>query len=285
MEGDSQTSGVGRGCVGARRAEPRTGRVREVETGPRPGRRPGRPAQTAMATLGPASQGLLQGDAGMAAATASAEDAAPLPRSKGIYLCDLRPGISEAELAQVFSQYGDIVSMCQADPAPDEGVLIEYATYEAAEEAQSTVNLAAFRGRTCRCMLVSALEVIRHTMATGQRVVIEDADPALELSGLWAVFGLFGQVLDCNLRHVEGQSSVGFAHFLHLKDAQRAIEVLAGMQIGENVVKLRPFRWDDAALFSGARHAAPAPPRAAYNPYSDAYSDALGGAPVLDLPQ
>lgn len=190
-----------------------------------------------------------------------------LPLSTGVYVCDLVHGLTENELRQVFGQYGEIISFQQADASPNDAVLIEYRTCQAAEEAQRIVHLASIRGKTCRCLLVSALEVIRRTMVAGNRLIVENIDPAIETHGFWNVCGLFGQLLDCKLQlHPDGRScGLGFAHYARQDEAMRAKAVLDKMQIGDSEVKLRLFQWDDAALFTGSLYA-----RLIYNPYSDA---------------
>lgn len=199
-------------------------------------------------------------------ATAAQPQVPQVAKCTGVYVCDLRPDITEADLRQVFGQYGEILSVRQADAAPDDAVIIEYVSWEAAEEAQATVNQATLRGKLCRCMLVTAVEAIRRTMASGQRLIIENLDPAIESPGLWDVCSLFGEVLDCKLQlDDDGKSKgFGFVHYASEDEATQAKRILNEMQVGELVVKLRPFEWDDAALFTGALYA-----RLIYNPYSD----------------
>uniref|UniRef100_A0A7S2II10 RRM domain-containing protein n=1 Tax=Zooxanthella nutricula TaxID=1333877 RepID=A0A7S2II10_9DINO len=171
----------------------------------------------------------------------------------------------------LFSQYGDIVSVRQADTPPDCGIIFDFATCEAAAEAQSIVNLASLRGTTCRCLLVSALEEIRRTMVSGNRFIVENIDPAIEVHGLWDVCSLFGQVLDCKLQPMATDApdgrpvSVAFVHYLREEEAAAAKNTLDKMQIGECEVRMRPFQWDDSNMFSGAMYA-----RLMYNPYMDA---------------
>merc|ERR1712066_597507 len=105
-------------------------------------------------------------------------------------------GLHEYELRQLFGQWGDVVSVQQADAAPDEAIVVEFSTFEAAEEAIRMVNLGLIRRKTVRCMLISALELIRGTMVSGNRLIIENLDPAIEMQGMWDICSLFGQVLD-----------------------------------------------------------------------------------------
>merc|ERR1712192_10810 len=161
------------------------------------------------------------------------------------------------DLRYVFGAYGNIVSVQQADAPPEEAVIIEYTSCEAATEAQSTVNQATIRGKECRVMLVSSLEIIRRTMVTGRRLIIENLDPAIEGRGLWDVCALFGDVLDCKLQLEEdGRSSgYGFVHYAKEEEAARAKKDLDKMQIGTCMARLRPFEWDDAARFTGTLYA------------------------------
>lgn len=195
---------------------------------------------------------------------------------RGIFVCDLPSGLTELELMQLFSQYGEIVALQQADTPPDEAIMIEYTTFEAAREAVSIINLSCIRGKIVRCMAISALEVIRSTLVSGQRLLIESIDPAVGMHGLWDVCSLFGQVLDCKLElNPEGKScGFAFVHYATEEQAKSALENLNGMQIGESEVQLRPFRWDHSARFTGVAYA-----RLMYNPYvesSGAYVESSG---------
>lgn len=215
----------------------------------------------------PVSAGNSRGAPQASAAAAAAESDEPAVQpSSGVYLCDLAPSIMEGELRQLLGQYGELVNMRQADIQPEPAVMASYSSVEAAEEAQKILNLASLRGRTCRCITVGALEVIRRTMVSGHRLIIENLDPGIAAHGLWDVCSLFGQVLDCKVqRNDDGTSrGIGFVHYAKSEDASNAQATLDKMQIGECEVKLRPFRWDDASMFTGTLYA-----RLIYNPYID----------------
>lgn len=176
----------------------------------------------------------------------------------GVYVCDVHPEITREDLWQVFGHYGEIVSI-EPLTAGAGAFHVRFAQAEptAAEEACKILNYSALRGQTCRCYTAASLEIIRQTMETGQRLVVEQLDPAVESCGLHEVFSLFGQVLDCKVEPdaERGTCNVGFAHFLHEEDAAKAITFLGGMQIGGLVVKVRPFEPADVTLFTGCGYA------------------------------
>jgi len=184
----------------------------------------------------------------------------------GVYACDLVEGLAEEELWQVFGNYGEVLSMEQV--TGEDAVVVGYAEQEAADEARGMLNYASVKGKTCRCLTMDMLEVIRRTMDTGQRLIIEQLDPAIDSCGLRDVCSLFGQVLDCKVeldevpdckleadeeRHARSR---GFVHFSCDEEAAKAATFLAGMQIGCSVVETRPFEPADIVLFSGCRYSA-----------------------------
>lgn len=216
-------------------------------------------------------------DSAPSGGSGASSQSTPLQRSVAVYVCDLAPDLTESDLRSVFGQYGHIVSITQADAPPEEAVIIEYNSYDAAEEAQRTVNQASIRGKTCRVLLVRTLELIRRSMVDGRRLVAESLDPAIEGQGLWDVFDLFGEVLDCKLQLDDGGRSkcVGFVHYAKEEDAAKAKQVLNNMQIGDTIVKARSFQWDDANLFTGTLYA-----RMIYNPYMNASAGMASGGLV-----
>jgi len=176
----------------------------------------------------------------------------------GVYVCDVHPEITREDLWQVFGHYGEIMSI---EPVTaDAGafhVRFAQAQLTVADDACRVVNYSTLRGRTCRCYTSASVEIIRRTMETRQRLVVEHLDPAVESCGLYEVFSLFGHILDCKVEPdaEQGTCNVGFAHFLHEEDAVKATNFLGGMQIGNLVVKVRPFEPADVTLFTGCGYA------------------------------
>lgn len=196
----------------------------------------------------------------------------PVPTAgaeKRVFICDLAPGVADHDLRHFFGLYGPVVVMQQADAEPERSVIVEYTTREAAVEAQSMVNGATVRGRLARAMLGSTLEIIRKTMTSGRRLVVENLDPNIESQGFSDLCALFGNVLDSKLEldHAGASKAYGFVHFAREEDAQRFKEVLEDVTIGDCAVRVRAFTWDDEPRFTGAAYA-----RMIYNPYSTAGS-------------
>mmetsp|Transcript_85436 Transcript_85436/g.222949 ORF Transcript_85436/g.222949 Transcript_85436/m.222949 type:complete len:134 (+) Transcript_85436:180-581(+) len=128
------------------------------------------------------------------------------------------------------------------------------------------------RGKIIRVMLVSTLELIRKTMVSGRRFIIENLDTDIDSHGFFNICCLFGEVCDCKLqlRNSGYTKGYGFVHYAEEADAARARKALSQMQVGEKTVSMRPFAWDDAPLFTGTLYA-----RAVYNPYLQARSNPL----------
>lgn len=170
-----------------------------------------------------------------------------------VFVCDLAAGLSEETLRQTLRNYGDIVSLKQINAPNDDAALVGFASQESAEEAQSMLNHAILRHKTCRCLLSSSVDVIRQTMETGQRLVVENLDPAIESRGLLDVCELFGQILDCKVELDEEDRSrgYGFAHFAVQEEASHAKTFMDGSKIGESVIEVRRFEAKDLAMFTG----------------------------------
>jgi len=174
-------------------------------------------------------------------------------QAAGLFVCDLAAGITEDDLWEVFRNYGDVVSIEQVS---DDAAVVDYTQRQAAVEARDILSYASVRGKTCRCLSMDMVEVIRQTMVTGQRLVVEQLDPAVESAGLRDVCSLFGQVLDCKVESGEdaGGHRSGFVHFSSEGEAAKATSLMDGMQIGSSVVEMRPFELADIVLFSGCRY-------------------------------
>eukprot|EP00928_Gymnodinium_smaydae_P008402 TRINITY_DN13065_c0_g1_i1.p1 TRINITY_DN13065_c0_g1~~TRINITY_DN13065_c0_g1_i1.p1 ORF type:complete len:264 (-),score=37.50 TRINITY_DN13065_c0_g1_i1:331-1017(-) len=158
-----------------------------------------------------------------------------------VFACDLPKDFSENDVRQLFGTYGELRSV----PVFRQGehsttVVVEYCTCQAAAEAQATLDHALVRGRGVRCLLASSLALVQETLMTGQRLLLEDLDFAIESHRLHDVCSLFGKVLDSN---VEPDSSgrsrgYGFVHYASLEDATRAMESLHGTEVGTAKIKL-----------------------------------------------
>jgi len=183
-----------------------------------------------------------------------------------LFVYDL-PELTETQLRLVFGHHGEIVSAYMKGDRAE----VEFSTCQAAFEAQRIVNLAAVRGKTCRCLLSSAVALIEKTMSGGHRLIVEHLDIAVESQGLWDMCGLFGHVLDCKveLDVREKSCAVGFVHFAHKNEAEKACAFMHNMQIGGLLIELRPFESKDLALFTGCN----------YSTQSD-----LHGSEEIDLP-
>uniref|UniRef100_A0A7S4RK29 RRM domain-containing protein n=1 Tax=Alexandrium monilatum TaxID=311494 RepID=A0A7S4RK29_9DINO len=181
------------------------------------------------------------------------------PQAARVYASDLPKGLGEAELWQVFGNYGDIVSIEQVNDSGSEAVFVGYKELEAAKEACKILNYASMRGVMCRCLMADRLVVIRRTMNTGQRLIFEQLDPAIDSCGLSDLCSLFGEVLDCKVEVEEepGSCGFGFVHFSTEDEAAKAKLFLSGVQLGSSAAEIRPFELADIVLFTGCRYAPP----------------------------
>lgn len=170
-----------------------------------------------------------------------------------VFVCDLAPRLQDVDLRKVFGFYGDIVSLEHIDEASGGSGLITYSTKEAAQEAVDIVHLASLRGKTCRCLLWSTVEVIWKTMDLGYRLQLEGLDRKITSQGIQDMFSLFGPVLDCKVQMDEEEQSrgYGFVHFAQKEYAAKAGQLLNGMQIGSSCIQVRQARPEDLEVFTG----------------------------------
>merc|ERR1712060_575095 len=81
---------------------------------------------------------------------------------------------------------------------------------------------------------------------------------SLESRGLHGACSLFGHVLDCKIQHTgakeEVSSCVGFVHYAAKEEAEKAMGILNGMQIGETQVEVRQFKYKDTQQFTGSHY-------------------------------
>lgn len=173
-----------------------------------------------------------------------------------LYVCDLASGISDDDVRQLFRHYGEIVSIEQVEDCNEPAAFVDYANISSAQEAHAMLNFALVRQKTCRCLPTSSVGVIRNTMDSGQRLVVESLDPAIESRGLFDVCSAFGQVLDCKVELDEEDRSrgYGFAHFAVEDEAAKARAFLDGAKIGASEIEVRAYEPKDAVLFTGCSY-------------------------------
>mmetsp|Transcript_45435 Transcript_45435/g.105388 ORF Transcript_45435/g.105388 Transcript_45435/m.105388 type:complete len:210 (+) Transcript_45435:83-712(+) len=188
--------------------------------------------------------------------TAEQDAAHAVSKCTGIYVCDLAPGISDTDLWQLMSTWGRIAAFERINHTADEALIVEFDAWESAKEARHTLNFTCIRGKTSRCLLRSDIKTIKSTMLNGNRLYMDNLDPALESRGFSDACCIFGHVLDCKIElDTNGKScGYGFVHYATLEDAQKATKHLHGMQIGAKEVQVRPFSYEDSKAFTGCHY-------------------------------
>ncbi|CAL9757363.1 unnamed protein product [Musa acuminata subsp. burmannicoides] len=186
--------------------------------------------------------------------------------STSLYVGDLDPGVTDAQLYDVFSQIGAVVSVrvCR-DMNTRFSLGYAYVNYNDAADGQLELFfLCMLFIDSVKCLLAAAraLEVLNFMPLNGKtiRIMHSNRDPSTRRSGtanifiknldkcidnkaLYDTFSAFGNILSCKVAtDASGQSKgYGFVQFEQDDAAQNAIENLNGMLLNDKKVFVGPF--------------------------------------------
>ncbi|KAH9553067.1 hypothetical protein CY35_09G100300 [Sphagnum magellanicum] len=169
----------------------------------------------------------------------------PQYSSTSLYVGDLERSVSEAQLYEIFSQIGPVVSIrvCR-DIITKRSLGYSYVNYSSAQDASRALELLNFNpvnGKPIRIMYSHRDPSIRKSGTAN--VFIKNLDKAIDNKALFDTFSAFGTILSCKVAiDASGQSKgYGFVQFDQEESAQIAIEKVNGMLLNDKQVFVGPF--------------------------------------------
>lgn len=180
-----------------------------------------------------------------AAAAAPATGATAPFTSGSLYVGDLHPDATEAQLFEIFREIGPVSSIRVCRDAITRRSLgyayVNFHSYTDAERALDLLNHREIKGRPFRIMWSQRDPALRRSN-TGN-VFIKNLDKEIDDKALHDTFSAFGNILSCKVgRDEKGNSKgFGFIHFDAQASADEAIAKVNGMLLKDQQVFVGPF--------------------------------------------
>ncbi|KAG0493380.1 hypothetical protein HPP92_004374 [Vanilla planifolia] len=187
------------------------------------------------------------GTSGAAATVAipGAASSANTHTSTSLYVGDLNDSVTDAQLFDVFSQVGHVISVHVClDVNTGRSLGYAYVNFSNPGDAASALEMLNFtplNGKPMRIMYSNRDPSLRKSGTAN--IFIKNLDKAIDHKALHDTFSAFGHVISCKLAtDLSGQSKgYGFVQFEKEEEAQNAIEKLNGMCLNDKAVYVGPF--------------------------------------------
>jgi len=160
--------------------------------------------------------------------------------SASLYVGELDPSITEANLFEIFNMIGPVASIRVCRDAVTRRSLgyayVNYLNTSDGERALEQLNYSLIKNRACRIMWSQRDPALRKT---GQgNIFIKNLDELIDNKALHDTFAAFGNVLSCKVATDEHDRSrgYGFVHYETAEAAENAIKAVNGMLLNDKKV-------------------------------------------------
>ncbi|KAF9621612.1 hypothetical protein IFM89_024558 [Coptis chinensis] len=161
-----------------------------------------------------------------------------------LYVGDLELNVTDSQLYDLFSQWGQVVSVRVCRDVNTRRSLgyayVNYANPQEAARALDVLNFTPLNGKPVRIMYSHRDPSIRRSGTAN--IFIKNLDKAIDNKALHETFSSFGNILSCKIAtDPSGQSKgYGFVQYDNEESAQNALK-LDGMLLNDKAVFVGPF--------------------------------------------
>jgi polyadenylate-binding protein len=165
--------------------------------------------------------------------------------SASLYVGDLNPDVTEANLFEIFNTVGAVASIrvCR-DAITRRSLGYAYVNFHAAADADRALdqlNNAPIKGKPCRIMW-SQRDPASRKSGKGN-IFIKNLDKSIDHKTLFDTFSQFGQILSCKIELDDRNESKGYGYiqFALQDQAEKAIAKVNNMMLAGKKVFVGPF--------------------------------------------